>query len=347
MRLSVWGIAVAGFVLASMAPAKADVETGVRKYNLGDYQGAIAEWLPLAANNDPAALYNLGQVYRLGHGVTVNEKQAIAYYERAARFGHVGAMSNLGSLYYFGDDAVRNRAAALLWWQTAAQAGEPRARYMLGILYFNGEQVAQDRPRALALTTLAANDGLTAARDSLDTMRNRLSAEEIRKGEALVSQINKSPQAPTVTLAALNRSHASVAEENTADLPAVAPAAPSAPARSQPMPASAPVVRKPVLAALAQPSTVASVQPVSNRPAAGEVWRIQLGAFSTRDRAAAAWTTLRGAHAGLLRAQQPAYLDAGGMTKLQLGGFAQRQAASDLCSRLTANGIACFVAQRP
>src|SRR5688500_6823334 len=54
-------------VLAS--PARADFQAGAEAYAQGDYKTAINEWLPYAARNDPRALFNLGQMHRLGIGV--------------------------------------------------------------------------------------------------------------------------------------------------------------------------------------------------------------------------------------------------------------------------------------
>ncbi|RME99800.1 MAG: sel1 repeat family protein, partial [Alphaproteobacteria bacterium] len=78
----------------------ADVLEGVRLYEAGDYAGAIREWQPYAAQDDPNALFNLAQVYRLGRGVPADLSVAENYYARAAKLGHVSAQGNLGTLYY-------------------------------------------------------------------------------------------------------------------------------------------------------------------------------------------------------------------------------------------------------
>ena len=67
-KLIAGGLVACGLLAASAA--KADVKDGVDAYNAGDYKKAIDEWMPAAAKNDPAALFNLGQVYRLGRTCT-------------------------------------------------------------------------------------------------------------------------------------------------------------------------------------------------------------------------------------------------------------------------------------
>ena len=84
----------------SAAPAHADFKAGAEAYARGDYKTAVDEWLPSAANGDPRALFNLGQMYRLGLGADKDLVKAEQYYRRAAELGHVGAQANLGSMLY-------------------------------------------------------------------------------------------------------------------------------------------------------------------------------------------------------------------------------------------------------
>lgn len=70
-------------------------------------------------------------------------------------------------------------------------------------------------------------------------------------------------------------------------------------------------------------------------------WRVQLGAFSSRKLADAAWADAK-ATAGPAK---PVFATDGAVTKLQMGPFATRDAAKVACTRLTAAGRACFVTQ--
>ena len=51
------------------AAAAADFEAGVRAYEMGDYERAMQEWLPLAEAGDPGAQSNVAVLYVRGLGV--------------------------------------------------------------------------------------------------------------------------------------------------------------------------------------------------------------------------------------------------------------------------------------
>jgi TPR repeat protein len=163
------GLALLAGLLAA-APARADVEAGVRAFQAGDYRTAIDEWRVDAAEGNANALFNLGQAYRLGRGVAVDLDQAETYYERAADAGHPAALGNLATLYYFSKKPPRV-ADAVSWWEAGARAGDPRSQYILGAMTFNGDPVEKDVPTAYAWTWAAAEAGLEEAKTALDTMR--------------------------------------------------------------------------------------------------------------------------------------------------------------------------------
>ncbi|RME62320.1 MAG: sel1 repeat family protein, partial [Alphaproteobacteria bacterium] len=186
-RCGGWLAAVAACVLGAQArPAwPDDLLEGVRLYEQGDYAGAIAVWQPLAEQNDPNALFNMGQVYRLGRGVETDIAKAKDYYERAAVQGHVAAQGYLGTLLYFGDASLRDVDKAIEWWRTAAANGDAGSQYMLGVLYFNGDHVARDWVQAYAWMFLAVNNGLREARDAEASMLKHLSPAQIAEAKAL------------------------------------------------------------------------------------------------------------------------------------------------------------------
>lgn len=109
--------------------------------------------------------------------------------------------------------------------------------------------------------------------------------------------------------------------------PAAIPPVVAAPA-PRPVPRVAPAPR---------PAAVATRSEVSGEGA----WRIQLGAFSSQDRAEALWDQIEGRYS-VLGSLQPYLVNLGRVTKLQAGGFSSEAAANRACSSLKAAGQACI-----
>jgi TPR repeat protein len=176
-------IAALFICLTGGEPARADFAAGIEAYSQGDYRAALDEWLPYAAENDSRALFNLGQMYRLGQGVDKDMAIAEQYYRRAARQGHPAARGNLGSIYYTRTPPQIDEA--LYYWRAAARDGDVRSQYLLGVQYFNGEHVAKDHVLAYAWISLAAEAGLQEAKDALQVLAKFLSEEDISEGKRL------------------------------------------------------------------------------------------------------------------------------------------------------------------
>lgn len=221
MAACVWLAAADSSAVAATA-ATGSLDTAYKLYQAQDYAGALAIWRPLAEQNDPNALFNLGQAYRLGRGVPADPKQAVTYYERAAKLGHIAAQGNLATLYYFGPPGTKDSKKAIEWFQAAARNGDARAQYMLGVLYFNGDELPKDWPRAYAYTTLARDAGLVEANDSLAQLNKYLQPTDVEQGKALWTQlVQATPTLPN-------------------SRPVIAASAPAAP---PPVPAQAPALQ--------------------------------------------------------------------------------------------------------
>ncbi|MFZ5610012.1 MAG: SPOR domain-containing protein [Pseudomonadota bacterium] len=325
---------------AGIAGSAADVHDGVRKYEAGDYEGAIREWLPEAAADNPYALFFLGQVYRLGRGVKADLGQAEHYYGRAARLGHVAAQGNLGTLYYFAEPPLQDIPQALHWWQEAAANGDARSQYMLGVLYFNGDHVTRDWATAYAWMSLAVAGGIAEAATAEQEMLRHLSSAEVEAGKLMAGDLVR-PQPAAISP---EQGHRGPAEEKSAGTaPAVAlEGADALPApRETPTPGAAPADAAPAQAPAAAAPGVPSAL-------AGEgQWRIQLAAFRDRSQAEAAWRALQERHGatlgGLSLIVEEADLgDKGVFYRVQAGPFADKAAASAACAALGAKKQPCF-----
>ena len=87
----------------------------------------MASQIPLAQQGDPAAQFNLAQMYRLGNSGTKDYVRAIKWYRRSAAKGSEKAQFNLGLMYYFSQGTGQNLIKAHMWLNISAMAGMDNA----------------------------------------------------------------------------------------------------------------------------------------------------------------------------------------------------------------------------
>lgn len=356
------------------APAFADVKAGTDAWAQGDFRKAVEEWRGPAVAGDPDAQFNLAQAYKLGRGVPLDPALAESWFRKAAIQGHVPASDNYGlALFQSG-----KKAEAAPWLEKSVAHGEPRAQLVLGTMLFNGDGVPRDYPRAYALMTLASQAGLQSASQTLAQMDQYITPPDREQGTRLVQQY-RARLAALPTSAASGPTRVTVGTEpvRTAATPASArpsasvqsvPVAPSRPATpgygaSYPVPGRAPAASRPTEPVVEEasdlmggaqpmrssppaprPAPVRTATPRAAKPvaqaapprASGGGWRIQLGAFRDRENATTLWQRVRGRLGGA----QPSYVAAGGVTRLQAGGYANRAEAQAACTR---SGQPCVV----
>ena len=173
------------FILLNPTLSTADVDSGLQAYNKGDYTTARLEWMTAAEQGDPIALYNLGQLYRLGRGTFIDYFKAGDYYLLAARQGHVGAQRNLGFLYYHGRLGRAQRDQAFSWLSRAAAQGDPDSQWSVGTMLYNGELVKADPVKAYAWYWLATENGHENGQYALAALDKKLSPQQIKAGRTL------------------------------------------------------------------------------------------------------------------------------------------------------------------
>jgi TPR repeat protein len=282
------------------------VRDGIEAWQRSDYTQAIAIWRPLAAKGDADAAFNLGQAYRLGRGVPVNLSAAKGWLEKAALADHLDAQTTLGLLLFDSGD----HSGGIKWLKKAADRGEPRAMLVYGTALFNGDSVRSDPLMAYVYVSRAAAQGLEPAKSTLSDMDGLIPIEVRRRAVEIALQQSAERPAP----------------------------------KSKP---SKPAAKPPAKVA-AKPPAAAPVQPAKPKPAPAPVqavaasasgkWRIQLGAFSKRSSAEDLYRKLSGSSA--VAGHQVYYVPAGAVTRLQIGGYATRAAATSACSSL--KGQPCF-----
>ncbi len=90
------------------------------------------------SNEEAEKLNHLGYMCENGNGVTKDIKQAIDYYEQAAKLGNADALYHLGDIFYNDVNVPKDLKRAHDYYLQAAQQGHPWAQHNLGVMYLNG-----------------------------------------------------------------------------------------------------------------------------------------------------------------------------------------------------------------
>ena len=152
----------------------------------GDYAGAMSAWQANATAGDPEAMNNIGVLYNKGLGVEQDNKQAAAWYEKAAQLGYVNAQFNLANLYYSGRGVDHDLKQAARWYRAAADGGHKMAQYYLAPMYDDGDGVPEDHTEALKWYVKAADAGLGDAQ--YEIARMLLTGDGLKKDPARGAQ---------------------------------------------------------------------------------------------------------------------------------------------------------------
>lgn len=141
---------------------------GVKK----DPKQAVIYFNSAAKQGLASAQSHLGSCYYNGTGVSQNYKQAFEWFKKAANKGDVTAQDNLGSCYLLGHGTDQNHSDAVEWYQKAADKGNASAQAHLGSCYLYGQGVAADKEKAIYWYEKAAEQGNNTARKNLEKLKN-------------------------------------------------------------------------------------------------------------------------------------------------------------------------------
>lgn len=172
------------FLLATPAVA-ADFAAGGEAYKRGDYETAAREFLPLAEKGDHRAMYALGSMYSVGHGVPQDLNEAFRWFREAARYGRPDAQYKLGLMYAEGLGVAQDYRKAINWFGKSAKKGYRDAQYRIGRMYLEGHGVTQNYIKAYAWSYVALAQGVTDAKTTLDETKENLNAEQLKEADAL------------------------------------------------------------------------------------------------------------------------------------------------------------------
>ena len=149
------GLALA-MLLGSGPAAAADFHTGLKAYRSGDYETALAHWIPEATQNHVLSQAYLGHMYEHGVGVPKNQKTAVKWYTKAAEQGHAKTQKKLGYMFDYGAGVPQNHKTAVKWYTLAAEQGLVGAQYALAYNYEKGIGVATNYKTAIKWYTQSA-----------------------------------------------------------------------------------------------------------------------------------------------------------------------------------------------
>ena len=254
-------------------------------------------------------------------------EKAVSIWRPLAEAGDADAAFNLGQAYRLGRGVPVNLGEAQIWLERAAGHGHLDAQTTLGLLLFgNGNQSEGARwlkqaaekgdARAMLIfgTALFNGDGVTQDQVLGYAYVSRAAAQGLEPAKSTLEQMN------SVMPLEDRKKGLAIAMQK---------------AKTQAKPA--PKTTKIAQSAKPAPKPVQKAQPPV--PATG-AWRIQLGAFSQRSSAEALFRRLSGN--APVAGRQMVLISAGAVTRLQVGPFESKAAASSACASLLARGQACF-----
>lgn len=176
---------LAFLLMIFIVQAEADFVSGGEAYKKGDYETAAKEFLPLAEKGDHRAMYALGSMYSVGHGVPQDLNEALKWFLKAASYGRPDAEYKLGIMHAQGLGVPQDYRKAINWYGKAAKKGYSEAQYKIGLMYAEGHGVTQDDIKAYAWLQTALSQGVSEAQDSLSATASKLTPEQLTEAQAL------------------------------------------------------------------------------------------------------------------------------------------------------------------
>jgi len=131
------------------------------------YERAFEELKALAEAGDAEAQNRYGLCFEYGYGTKVILKNAVYWYEQAAKQGYSYGQYNLAECYYDGRGVKQNTRVAVKWFRKAAEGGHATAQYELGLFYLDGEGVAKNPYEAYNWISKSAAQGNVDALNQL------------------------------------------------------------------------------------------------------------------------------------------------------------------------------------
>lgn len=118
----------------------------------------LDKWLMQAYEGDKDAQFKVGVLFTNDQFRKPDYQQAVYWYKKAARQGHVLAQYNLGHQYLTGVGVQKNEKQAMQWWLKAAEQGHALSQFNIGRAYYLGIGLDIDIQKSKHWFQLAANN---------------------------------------------------------------------------------------------------------------------------------------------------------------------------------------------
>ncbi len=146
---------------------------------LPDADRQAAAWYRRAADRGhPAAQDRLADLYMAGRGVPQSDAEALAWYRRTAEQAYPVAQCNLAYMLSEGIGTQADDETATSWYLRAAAQGDARACFNLGLRFRDGHGAAANAVQAAAFMANAARQGYPYAGEELAALQARLTPAE-------------------------------------------------------------------------------------------------------------------------------------------------------------------------
>jgi hypothetical protein len=148
-------------------------------------KAAAAVKQPTTESLTAESMFDKGNDYYFGRGVSQGYKQAFSWFRKATEEGNTGAMANLGVMYEHGYGVDKDYHQALTWNRKAVAAGNASGMNNLGFMYRYGLGLDKDYPQAVSWFRKAAEAGSAFGMDNLAEMYENGWGEEKDQRQAI------------------------------------------------------------------------------------------------------------------------------------------------------------------
>jgi hypothetical protein len=163
---------------SAAADAQAALAAGWDALNNGEPDAALADFQKAAQGDSSQeaaigisktsdAMFDMGNCYQFGLGVSKDASAAEKWYGKAARLGNSLAAESLGDMCYLGDGIGRNYDRARQLYELNGGPHTASGQRNLGKIYLNGLKVAVDRAKGIQLLQEAARQADAEAKTLL------------------------------------------------------------------------------------------------------------------------------------------------------------------------------------